>query len=89
MPTVVVYELLCFVNNKINLLPSETVIQLFVKHCKPDEIEMAKWKLFEVCSSDSRMLTRKRAKKCFQNLEDIVKRMNELNSAVDVILCFV
>ena len=38
VPTVVVNELLCFVNNKINLLPSETVIQLCVKHYKPDEI---------------------------------------------------
>ena len=32
VPTVVVNELLCFVNKKINLLPSETVIQLCVKH---------------------------------------------------------
>ena len=30
VPTVVVNELLCFANNKINLLPSKTVIQLCV-----------------------------------------------------------
>ena len=35
------------------------------------------------------MLTRKGQKKCFQNLEDVAKRMNELDSAVDVIPCFV
>ena len=63
VPTVVVNELLCFVNNKINLLPSETVIQLCVKHYKPDEIETAKRKLFDVCPCDSRMLTRKGQKK--------------------------
>ena len=89
VPTVVVNELLCFVNNKINLLPSETVIQLCVKQCKPDEIKTAKLKLFEVCPSDSRMLTRKGPKKFFQNLEDVVKRTNELDSAVDVIPCFI
>ena len=83
VPTVVVNELLCFVNNKINLLPSETVIQLCVKQCKPDEIKTAKRKLFEVCLSDSWMLTRKGPKKLFQNLEDVVKRTND--SAVDVI----
>ena len=88
VPTVVVNELLCFVNQKINLLPSETVIQLCVKHDKPDEIEMAKRKLFKVCPSDSRMLTRKGLKKNVQNLEDVVKRMNKLDSAVDVIPCF-
>ena len=35
------------------------------------------------------MLTRKGQKKNVQNLEDVVKRMNELDSTVDVILCFV
>ena len=89
VPTVVVNELLCFVNNKINLLPSETVIQLCVKHYKPDEIETAKRKLFEVCPSNTKMLTRKGPKKNVQNLEDVVKRMNELDSAVDVISRFV
>ena len=60
-----------------------------MKHYKPDEIETAKRKLFEICPSGSRVLASKGQKKHVQNLEDIVKRMNELDSAVDVIPGFV
>ena len=84
----VVNELLCFVHNKINLLPSETITQLCSKHCKSEEIEVAKRKLYEVCPIDTKVLGRKGPKKNAQNLDDVVKRLNELDPDVDEIPCF-
>ena len=39
IPEIVVNELLCFVQNKMNMLPSETIVQLCSKHYRTDEIE--------------------------------------------------
>ena len=89
IPTVVVNEFLCFVHNKMNILPSETIVQLCSKHYRTEEIEIAKKKLCEVCPTDTRVLNRKGPKKNVQNLDDVVKRLNELDPESDVIPCFV
>ena len=85
----VVNKLHCFVHNKINLLPSETVTQLCSKHYRSEEIEVAKRKIYKICPIDTRVLNRKGPKKNAQNLDDIVKRLNELDPDVDEIPCFV
>ena len=88
-PEIVVNELLCFVQNKMNMLPSETIVQLCSKHYRTDEIETAKKKLYEVCPTDTRVLNRKGPKKNFPNLDDVVKRLNELDPEREVIPFFV
>ena len=50
IPKIVVNELLCFVQNKMNMLPSETIVQLCSKHYRTEDIEMAKKMLYEVCA---------------------------------------
>ena len=89
IPEIVVNELLCFVQNKMNMLPSETIVQLCSKHYRTDEIETAKKKLYEVCPTDTRVLNRKGPKKNVQNLDDVVKRLNELDPEREVIPFFV
>ena len=73
----------------MNMLPSETIVQLCSKHYRTDEIETAKKKLYEVCPTDTRVLNRKGPKKNVQNLDDVVKRLNELDPESEVIPCFV
>ena len=63
IPTVEVSKLLCFVHNKINLLPSETITHLCSKHYGSEEIEVAKRKLYEVCPIDTRVLNMNGPKK--------------------------
>ena len=82
-------ELLCFVHNKINVLPSDTIVQLCEKHYRCQDIETAKRKLFEVCPTEARYVQRKGHKKNTLNLDDIVKRFHELDPDADVIPLFV
>ena len=89
IPEIVVNELLCFVQNKMNMLPSETIVHLCSKHYRTDESETAKKKLCEVCPTDTRVLNRKGPKKNVQNLDDVVKQLNELDPESEVIPCFV
>ena len=73
----------------MNMLPSETIVQLCSKHYRTDEIETAKKKSYEVCPTDTRVLNRKGPKKNVQNLDDVVKRLNELDPESEVTPCFV
>ena len=60
IPKIVGNKLLCFVQNKMNMLPSETIVQLCsYKHYRTEDIEIAKKKLYEVCPTDTRVLDRK------------------------------
>ena len=76
---VIINELLCFVVNKLDLLPTETIAQLCVTSFQDVEIEAAKKQLFELCADDTtcRMITRKGPKKINQNMEDIIKLLHE------------
>ena len=83
---VVIDELLCFVVNKIDLLPPETIVQLCTSTYSDVEIESAKRRLFDMCADEntSRRKCRKGPKKKEQNIEDIVKLMMEKGSDVPV-----
>jgi len=88
---VVINELLCFVYNKLDILPMDTITRLCDTHYNSVDIEIAKRKLNEVCPTDSsrRIPNRKGPKKNIQNMDDIVKRMFELDASGTVTPCFV
>ena len=79
---VIINELLCFVANKLDLLPTETIVQLCVTSFQDAEIEDAKKQLFEMCADETttRLITRKGPKKASQNMEDIIKMLHEKGS---------
>ena len=81
---VVINELLCFVANKQECLPPETISQLCLSTFGEAEIESAKKQLYELCCDEStpRIIHRKGPKKNAQNLEDIIKLMHERGSDV-------
>ena len=81
---VVINELLCFVANKQECLPPETISQLCLSTFSEGEIESAKKQLYELCCDEStpRIIHRKGPKKNAQNLEDIIKLMHERGTDV-------
>lgn len=76
---VIVNELLCFVTNKRDVLPPDSITQLCIGCYGEDEIESAKKLLFDLCSdeSTSRFKKRQGPDKSKHNIEDILKLMNE------------
>ena len=81
---VVINELLCFVANKMECLPPETICQLCLNTFSETDIESSKKQLFDLCSDENtpRIIHRKGPKKSNQNLEDIVKLMHERSSDI-------
>jgi len=77
--TIHVNELLCFISNKIDMLPVTSIIQLCSSTYSDTEIEDAKKLFFDLCSSDStiRFSKRQGPNKNKSNLEDIMKLMQE------------
>jgi hypothetical protein len=77
--TVIVNELLCFVWNKMDILPYDTIVKLCSDVFDDDEVADAKSVLFGVCASaDSvRKITRKGADKLKHNLHDILNLLHE------------
>ena len=78
----VINELLCFVVNKTDCLPPESICQLCLNTFKEKEIEEAKKMLYDLCSDEStaRMIVRKGQKKTAQNMDDIVKFIHDKGS---------
>ena len=76
---VVIDELLCFACNKIDTLPPQTIVELCVSTYTEGEIEAAKRRLFDICADDSTSRFRKRQgpKKSVQNVDDIVRLLQE------------
>ena len=79
----VINELLCFIVNKMDIMTSETIVQLCEKTYTDLQIEIAKRKLFEIVpegdSEGMRYIKRQGKKKGTQNLDDILKKLHELD----------
>lgn len=92
---VIINELLCFVSNKMHTIPMNMLIQICENFYGDDDVETAKSKLFSLKSctySESKIRYSKRQgdKKRKMNLEDIIKKLMELdNHNVAVSLKFV
>ena len=73
MEQVIVNELLCFVTNKIDSLPFESITQLCMGSFEDMEIEQAKATLFSSCKEETKMRKRHGANKTKNNLVDILQ----------------
>ena len=72
-------ELLCFIVNKMLLLPPDTITQLCVTSFGEEDIVASKKRLFDQCAdvNNTRFAERKGPKKNVQNIEDILKLLHE------------
>ena len=75
----VINELLCFVTNKCDVLPAEPISQWCCATFEESEIEQSKKLLYDICADHEtpRMILRKGPKKSSQNIEDILKLVQE------------
>ena len=76
----VIDELLCFVTNKLSLLPPETIVQLCVSTYNVSEVECSKKLLFQLLSDpdmQTRIVKRKGEKKNRDNIDDIIRLLQE------------
>ena len=71
--TICIDELLCFITNKMDTLPNDTIIQLCSTTFSEEEVESSKRKLFDLCADESTARFKKRQghKKTTQNLQDM------------------
>ena len=70
--TIMVNELLCFAQNKMNTLPYDYIVKLCVDSYCDSDIENAKRTLFSVVQTDERMIKRKGMDKSTNNMKDIL-----------------
>ena len=79
----IVCELLYFIQNKLDTLPTDTIVQLCVNHYKSSDIDpclvAAKHTLSEVCKSVKRLKQRKGGKKDELNVSDIIIEMGAMH----------
>ena len=71
--------MLCFVQNKIDLLPPMSIGDLCTATFTEHDIEASKRRLFELCADDSCTRMRKRIgpKRSAQNIDDIIRLLQE------------
>ena len=76
---VVIDELLCFVQNEIDLLPPTAIADLCTATFQDGDIEASKRRLFELCADENCTRLRKRQgpHKTTKNIDDIVRLMQE------------
>ena len=74
---ILIDELLCFVSNKIDILPPTTIKQLCVSTFTEDDIEKSKNLLYDICETTDRKIKRKGPEKSNSNLDDIIKFLME------------
>ena len=81
---IIINELLCFVTNKSDILPLESITQLCCSTFGESDIEQSKKLLYDLCADHEtpRMITRKGPKKSIQNMEDIMKLVQEKGTAL-------
>ena len=81
---VVIDELMCFLTNKIKLLPPATIIQLCVSTFNEAEIEASKRVFFDLCAGNDNIRYQKRRgeRKSALNIEDMIKLLNEKGTDV-------
>lgn len=75
----VIDELLCFIVNKMQLMPTESIVRLCTTSFSEGQIEASKKKLFDLCAEEStiRFTRRIGQKKSALNIEDMVKLLIE------------
>ena len=76
---VIIDELICFVQNMINILPPISIGDLCTATFAEHDIEASKRRLFEFCADDSCTRMRKRIgpKRSMQNVNDIIRLLQE------------
>ena len=76
---VIIDELLCFVQNTIDILPPISIGDLCTATFTEHDIEASKRRLFELCADDSCTRMRKRIgpKRSVQNVNDIIRLLQE------------
>ena len=76
---VIIDELICFVQNKIDILPPISIGDLCTSTFSEHDIEASKRRLFELCADDSCTRMRKRIgpKRSVQNVNDIIRLLQE------------
>ena len=75
---------MCFITNKLDILPPDVIVQLCTSTFSDSDIEVSKKKLFDLCADETNSRYRKRqgAKKSAMNIEDVVKLLQEKGSDV-------
>ena len=81
---VIVDELLCFLVNKIDVLPPQSIADLCLTTYDEGEIEAAKKRLFDLCADEnsSRFRRRQGPKKSAANLDDMIRLLQEKGTDV-------
>lgn len=82
---VIVNEILCFIANNINSIPTDDIILLCEHFYEDINVEAAKLELFSLTlfknkEDTLKHATRKGAKKKQKSIEDIINKMHELDS---------
>ena len=82
--SVIVEELLCFLANKIDVLPPQSIADLCRTTYDEGEIEAAKKRLFDLCADEnsSRFRRRQGPKKSAVNLDDMMRLLQEKGTDV-------
>ena len=83
---VIVDELLCFMQNKIDVLPPQTIADLCVTTLDDTAIEKSKKRLFDLCADEttSRFRRRQGPKKSAVNIDDMIRLLQEKGTDVPV-----
>ena len=80
-PTPIVNELLCFIQNKVDQLPFDSIVQLCSDFYSCEVVLSAKQLLYKTVPVKSRLVTRKGANKSKMNISDMVKVFLEMELA--------
>ena len=82
----IVDELLCFLSNKIDVLPPQAIEDLCATSFDGIEIENSKKRLFDLCADEnsSRFRLRQGPKKSAVNVDDMLRLLQEKGSDVPV-----
>ena len=83
---VIVDERLCFMQNKIDVLPPQTIADLCVTTFDDTAIEKSKKRLFDLCADEttSRFRRRQGPKKSAVNIDDMIRLLQEKGTDVPV-----
>ena len=83
---VIVDELLCFLSNKIDVLPPQTIADLCATSFDDTEIENSKKRMFDLCADEnsSRFRRRQGPKKSAVNIDDMIRLLQEKGTDVPV-----
>ena len=81
---IVINELLCFIQNKLDVLPVDSISQLCVSTFCESDIEEAKKLLYDTCSdkTSTRFKKRQGVNKSHANIADIIRLLQEIGDDV-------